>query len=766
MRSIRFEGPKEPFSDAELSAFLKRKEGRQYAATNARAWADKVTDQLVRRDYRDASVRFREAGFDRDSNTVDLIYDVDVGAKLAVSVEGSDERGVLRQIPFRKKTPYSDDALQETLDGIEEWYQKKGYFFARARSDDETSGGVRTLTIMVQPGDQYELGDVVYSGIEQMPEKRVDSVVGAGHPNILQRLVATATARKLGVTISQLDEDRQAIEALYRTNGFLTALVDRGRAETRDDAEVIDIIFEVFEGPQTILSSVEIVGLYAMDRASLPTLMSVPGATANPIAITTDVIALQAALSDAGFSEARVSHELQLDENATAGKVVYLVEEGDRFRYGTTTIRGNTFTADHVIEIKARRLKEGRPYSFNEVAKVQRELYQLGLFRRVTINPVPSEGDRLIRNLLIEVEEGEAVRVTGSVGYSTDEKARLRGSISHRNLFGKARYIGADALYSDVIGRYFLTYREPFTFGTDISTQVTLFKDDEIRDEIHLDRYGVYVESSRVVGDNMRYSIRYDYRVVTPTCPTLTEEECQRLFFGIQTEKQDDTIASISQTLFWDRRDDAIAPSKGFLARASLEYAFPAFESTSEFLKGLVQTSWFRPAGRNAVLGISGRIGLIHPMSVGDPFNPVPFSERFLAGGEYSHRGFRLKKMGILGVFDDESQTVDPDGATIRPEMVDGETIYTVQGGNAMLIINAEYRYALTESIGVTGFLDIGQIWRLIETVDLGDLKFAPGVGIYYNTPVGPIRFDLAYNIDAQPHEDEWLPFLTVGYSF
>jgi len=767
VRSLRFKGDKAPFTDAELSEEFKRKLGREYAVVNARTWGERLADTLVRRDYRDASVHFDEAVYDPESKTVELVYEVDVGPRMVVELEGSDERGVRRLVPFKKKEPYSDDKLQETLESIEEWYQKRGYFFASARADDATRDGVRTLTITVRPGDPYELGDVVFSGREEMPDDEIDDVVGAGHPNIFQRMIAGVTGRKLGVTFSQLEEDRAAIESLYRTSGYLDAIVDRGRAETRDDGGTIDIVFEIYEGPRTILSGVEVTGLLAMDRSSLPELESEAGKPANPVKIGSDVLAIQSAMSDAGFAEARVDSELERNDDGTEAKLVYRVNEGERYRYGKTTVHGNTFTDESVIRIKAASLTEGAPYSYKEVSRIQRELYQLGIFKRVAINPVTSINDPLVRDLDVEIEEGQAVRLTGSVGYSTDEKVRLRGSISHRNLFGKGRYLGLDALYSDVIERYFLTYREPFTFGRDLSTQVTVFQDNEVQDQINLDRHGMFIEVSKLIRENLRYSVRYDYRVVTPDCPGLTEAECKELFFGvIQTEEEDSTIASVSQNLFWDMRDDPISPTSGYLARASIEYAFPAFASNAEFVKGLTQLSWFRPVGRRGVLGLSGRLGLIYPISEGeDPFNAVPFPERFFAGGENSHRGFRLKKMGLLGVFDSELGTVTPNGATIQP-VDDNENPYRYTGGNAMLIFNAEYRYSITESVGVTAFLDAGQIWRLISTVDLGQIRYAPGVGVYYATPVGPIRFDLAYNIGAEPFEDQWLPFLTIGYSF
>jgi len=766
VRAIRFVGQKEPFTDAELGESFKRKIGREYAVANARGWGEKLTDLLVRRDYRDASVRFEEAVYDADSKAVDLVYDVEIGPRMVVDLEGSDERGVRRPIPFKKKEPYSDDKLQETLEAIEEWYQKRGYFFASARSDEETRDGIRTLTITVRPGDPYELGDVVFSGREEMPDDEIDSVIGAGHPNIFQRLIAGVSGAQLGVTITQLEEDRQAIESLYRTNGYLEAIVDRGRAEPREDGNTIDIVFEIYEGPKTVLSGIEVTGLLAMDRTSLPELESVVGEPANPIKISDDVLAIQSAMSDAGFAEARVDYEIQRNDVGTEARLVFKVDEGERYRYGKTTVRGNTFTDESVVRIKAAALTEGAPYSYKDVSRVQRELYQLGIFKRVAISPVTSVSDPLVRNLEVEIEEGQAVRLTGSVGYSTDEKVRLRGSIAHRNLFGKARYLGLDALYSDVIERYFLTYREPFTFGRDLSTQVTIFQDDEFRDQINLDRHGLFIEVSKLIRENLRYSFRYDYRVVTPDCPGLTEEECKEYFFGIQTDQKDSTIASVSQNIFLDMRDDAISPKSGYLARASIEYAFPAFQSNAEFVKGLTQVSWFLPVGRRGVFGLSGRAGLIVPISQGDdPFNDVPYPERFFAGGENSHRGFRLKKMGLLGVFDAETGAVTPDGATIQPQE-DPENPYRYNGGNAMLIFNAEYRYSITESVGMTAFVDVGQIWRLISTVDLSQLRYAPGVGVYYDTPVGPIRFDLAYNIGAERFEDEWLPILTIGYSF
>ena len=65
-------------------------------------------------------------------------------------------------------------------------------------------------------------------------------------------------------------------------------------------------------------------------------------------------------------------------------------------------------------------------------------------------------------------------------------------------------------------------------------------------------------------------------------------------------------------------------------------------------------------------------------------------------------------------------------------------------GGNVLVEGSMEIRYPLSDRLTVVGFLDAGQVWQGVE----GDVRLVatPGVGIRFNSPVGPLRMDLGYN--------------------
>ena len=72
-------------------------------------------------------------------------------------------------------------------------------------------------------------------------------------------------------------------------------------------------------------------------------------------------------------------------------------------------------------------------------------------------------------------------------------------------------------------------------------------------------------------------------------------------------------------------------------------------------------------------------------------------------------------------------------------------------GGNAMIGFSSEGRLAFGAKAGGVAFLDAGQVWADAGAVRLGDLRYAAGVGFRYQTPVGPLRLDLGYQLTPIP---------------
>src|SRR4029077_864152 len=69
-------------------------------------------------------------------------------------------------------------------------------------------------------------------------------------------------------------------------------------------------------------------------------------------------------------------------------------------------------------------------------------------------------------------------------------------------------------------------------------------------------------------------------------------------------------------------------------------------------------------------------------------------------------------------------------------------------GGDALLAFSEELRTAITGRVGGVLFLDGGNVWADSWGVKLGDLRYAVGPGLRYQTPIGPLRFHVGYQLN------------------
>ena len=66
-------------------------------------------------------------------------------------------------------------------------------------------------------------------------------------------------------------------------------------------------------------------------------------------------------------------------------------------------------------------------------------------------------------------------------------------------------------------------------------------------------------------------------------------------------------------------------------------------------------------------------------------------------------------------------------------------------GGTTVMEGSLEARIPISASFQGALFTDVGQVWNTGADVDPGDLRFTPGFGIRYLSPIGPLRVDFAY---------------------
>jgi outer membrane protein insertion porin family len=120
----------------------------------------------------------------------------------------------------------------------------------------------------------------------------------------------------------------------------------------------------------------------------------------------------------------------------------------------------------------------------------------------------------------------------------------------------------------------------------------------------------------------------------------------------------------------------------------------------------------------------------------------VPLAERFFAGGSQTIRGFEL----------DEAGPVDENGDPL--------------GGEALLILNQEYRFPIWGPVRGVLFYDLGTVWATVDSIDLSELRHVLGTGVRLETPIGPIRFEYGWKVDRREGESPGAFYFSIGSLF
>ena len=202
---------------------------------------------------------------------------------------------------------------------------------------------------------------------------------------------------------------------------------------------------------------------------------------------------------------------------------------------------------------------------------------------------------------------------------------------------------------------------------------------------------------------------------------------------------------SLPTSITWDRRDDMKSAKRGFWLSGSVT-PFLGFNETGSGVRLTGEGRVYRSmlTDDRLTFAARARAGTV----VGPNLIDIPPDYLFFSGGGGSVRGQPYESLG----FDVPLQDTD-------------EEAYV--GGQSIVNLSVEARYQVREKIGAVVFVDGGQIWD--EGVWQGETKSqsGAGIGVRYDTPIGPIRFDVATPIDPRDEDDSKVQlYLGLGQAF
>jgi outer membrane protein insertion porin family len=768
-----FDGDTRPFSREDLLRSARLDEGDRYRESRARADADRMTKFLRKKARLRGTVELIAAQ-PTDDGRVIPVYRISVGPRVVFQTRGIPEKRVRRQVlDLLEGQIFDEDLILQYVENKRRGFQRKGHYRAKVEYGMSEQPDVLAVAITVDQGPKFAVEKIAISGNESVSTAR------------LAKLMVT---QKKGLPLLRpgrlvdevLREDAGAILGYYQTRGWVNAKVDDPQVTegSRPDRLIVNV--HVSEGPRAIVASRNVIGAEHVSLDEIEKILAVdPGKPFNPNEVRQGSFSLQNYYRDRGWREAAVKDSWTLSTDGTSADVVYDVDEGMRSFFGKTIVRGNTRTGTERIT-RLVTWDEGDPFSEQEVLTTQRNLTRTGVFRRVELRPQPADPATQARPVEVEVQEGRPLSLLYGLGYQYAPDALENRSdpfgivgVSYNNLFGTMRSASVELQYAPISkrGRLILTFREPFLFNRDIPLSVLAFYTREPIQKIDIERRGAVLESSRLFGRYLRVAMRYEYQRIEPVNATRDLSIVERDF-----SKFDRPIlqSAIGPNLFYDRRDDIIDPHDGYYLSASTKYAYPLSQCPdnegpdakretcyADYLKYSGQAAYFRRFG-GGVFAVSARAGGIN--SYGDKKGvPVPIAERFFAGGRSTNRAFDTDLLGIPGVTVDHDTraTVHDTGtgscADTYPNLpgYDCDSGPTIVGGNGFLGINAEFRFPIFGNLGGALFYDAAQVWKRPSDIRVAlegenGLRQGVGVGLRYMTPIGPVRVEYGWPLDAR----------------
>lgn len=717
-----------------------------------------------------------------------------------------------REVQSKSRGAYNPATVEADIQRLRDVYRRAG------RGDAK----ITARTVAVENGRM----DVVFT-IDESGKTGVRSIVFAGNNAYsdyrLRNLMETTQMNFMSwfkdsdiYDPDKISADLERIRRFYLKNGYADFRVI-GNDARYDEAErgwVVNITVE--EGAPYTISAVNVDS--RIPDVPAETLIARARISAgdrydgDKVEKAVQELTREVARKGYAFAAARPT----ADKNAGNGTVAltFVVEEGPRVYVERIIVRGNTRTRDYVIR-REFDMGEGDAYNRVLVDRAEKRLNNLGFFKAVKISNQPgSSPDRVV--VIVDVEDKPTGSFGVSGGYSTVDGFLAEVSVSEANFMGRGQFAKAAVTYGQRTRGIDLSFTEPYFMGYRMSAGLDLFAR-----ETRNSRYSVY-ESTTVGGTirfgipiteefsvGLRYSL-YTSEIRIPNDARRPYNDCSFPITGITPPRPGDAgydpassvtcvtngeaslaikeaqgnrlVSMPGASLIYNTLDNNRNPTSGLYAELRGDVA--GLGGDARFAKGTGDLRYFYPIWDDVVGFVRFQGG--HVQALGG--DKLRIMDNFNIGSSLV-RGFAPNGMGTRDI---------SDGMYNRSAGLGGTTYF---GGTAEVQFPI---FGLPKEVGLKGavFADAGTLFGYSGRTNFYDLtpgignattcqapvlngggyvvtpsncikvhnshaiRSSVGVGLLWQSPLGPIRFDYAWVLSKDKYDVKQAFRFTGGGSF
>lgn len=640
------------------------------------------------------------------------------------------------EVQLRPRLVYSREKVQSDVGRILELYRRVGRFAATVQPKLVQLPQNRVdLVFEIDEGPSTGIRGIIFLGNRIFSSSSLREVISTKESRWYRFLSTDDTYDP-----DRLTYDRELLRKFYLSQGYPDFRVVSAVAELTPDRAGFMITFDVEEGARYRFGKIDLTNeLKDIDPVLLRALLTTKeGAWYNADEVDKSITAITDVLGDRGYAFVQVTPNVHRNVDKRTVDVSFDVKEGPEVYVERIEITGNVRTQDKVIR-REFRLVEGDAFNSTKLHRSEQRINNLGFFKKVDItNTQGSAPDKTI--VKVDVQEQSTGEFQVGIGYSTTDGPLANIGIHERNLLGRGQDLRLDTTVAFRTQQVDLSYTEPYFLDRNVAAGFDIFaiqSDLTTTSGYQQVSYGGSLRAGYQFTEPLRQTVSY----------TLRQDTIKDIVPGSSTfilQQAGTRLASIvaEQTLY-DKRDNRLKPTSGYYLQQNTDVAGAGGQV--HFLRNGLGAGYYYPIAPKWVLGTTTEAGYI--VGLGED---VRIEDRYFVGGD-NFRGFAVGGVGPRDV-----GTNDALGANAY-------WIGSVQLGMPL---------GLPKEFGLTGhvFTDFGTAWSVDAhgpTVkDVAAPRVGIGYGFSWDSPLGPVKIDLAFPVVKQSFDKKSYFRLGYGSSF
>jgi outer membrane protein insertion porin family len=695
------------------------------------------------------------------------------------------------EVQSKARGTFSRAIVQSDVSRIVEIYQRSGRYDVHVDPKIiELPNNRVDLIFEINEGAKTGVAKIIFVGNRHFSDYRLRDVIKTGVTNWLSFLKSNDI-----YDADRVEVDRDLLRRFYLKNGFADVRIVSATAEYDPAQKGFIITFTIEEGDQYRFGAVDIQSsVNAVPADSLrPKLRVASGNVYNADLVEKSVEDITIEVAKRGYPFAAVRPRGDRDFERKLVNVVFTLEEGPHTYIERINIRGNTRTRDYVIR-REFDIVEGDAYNRALIDRAERRLKNLNYFKSVKITNEPgSAPDRIVIN--VDVEEQSTGEFSFAGGYSTADGLIGEVSIGERNLLGRGQIARAAITYGTRSRGFELSFVEPYLLGERLAFGVDLFAKQTTT--------ATYVSyTSKTLGGNLRLGIPITDNITFAPRYSAYRQEIQlpQVYMNCNNNAVDfvntfptpfafatgaynllpgATVPTVGQTDCYQDGEASLAVRKE-LAQGPVFVSLLGYGITYNTLDNSRNpTSGLLVDFRQDFAGVGGDVNFIKSTVDARLYNEVLPDVvalfRVQAGHATGWGGQGLRMLDHFQAGPNMVRGFAPAG--FGPRDLTSGTNNDALGGSIYWAATVEFQTPLffaPKDFGMraAAFADAGQLldyrgptsWsqtgEVLSTCITGLpgqfcndtlVRSSVGVGLIWDSPFGPLRFDLAWALTKQP---------------